>query len=741
MFANMLLAQAAEETTELSQAFNTLDIILFFVAVISIIALGIWKSKAPSSETSSDNSEKSAADYFLAGRGLTWWLVGFSLIAANISTEQFVGMSGKAADWLGMAIAGYEWMASITLIVVAFFFLPKLLRNGVYTIPEFLEYRYNTAARSTMAIASLLIMVGVPTATVIYSGAKVVSIFFAGHEVLGLDMGNEFVGCCLIAFAGAIYVYIGGLKACAWTDLIWGAALVVGGGAIAFLAYQALGAADPQQLWETRVDTSVATVDQIANAGALERFQLLNEGAAMEGANGAGGKLHMVRPHTDSEIPWTVLLLGLWIPNFFYWGLNQYIMQRTLASKSLAEGQMGIVFAAFLKLIIPFVVVIPGIMAYNLFSDDLRAKAIEKNYTAGAAIVADVNAYTATEKAKGKSDEDIANAIKASSTVIFPVTNEFVNAEIASTRNILTNNVKLAYGADKEKHDKVLGEMMTALAAVEADAADTSTNRTNRLKLTTGITKLNEDLIKEVGITKPAGVTVGTKLVGYDYDAAFPTLLSKLLFPGLSWFVLAALFGAVVSSLASMLNSASTIFTMDVYHKLRPGANATELVKVGKIGVLACTLIALGISPILANPAFGGIFTFIQEFQGFISPGVLCVFLFGFFVPRCPRYFGWTGIILGAILYAIFKNFGGDIIALNPAALEPILGPFLNRMALTFIILVIYGLVATLINISKGAEPIVLPVNNKVEITSSPKAKIFAVIVVVLTILLYIIFW
>ena len=132
-----------------------IDIVVFVLFVASVISIGLWKSKGE--ET---HGEDGAADYFLAGRGLTWWLVGFSLIAANISTEQFVGMTGKAADWLGMAIASYEWMAAITLVVVAFIFLPTFLKSGIYTIPEFLEYRYNSFARTFMAICTMVILVG-----------------------------------------------------------------------------------------------------------------------------------------------------------------------------------------------------------------------------------------------------------------------------------------------------------------------------------------------------------------------------------------------------------------------------------------------------------------------------------------------------------------------------------------------------------------------------------------------------
>lgn len=734
------MADTAAPVVEKSAAFGVWDLILFCVAVVGVIALGIWKSKQgePGKDDKGEKEEKSASDYFLAGRGLTWWLVGFSLIAANISTEQFVGMSGQAADWLGMAIASYEWMAAITLVVVAFCFLPKLLRGGVYTIPEFLEYRYNPLARSCMALATLLVLVGVPTATVIYSGAKVISVFFAGYSFFGItDMSNIVLGCVIIAVSGAIYVYIGGLKACAWTDLIWGAALIVGGGVVAYLAMKGLGSADANHLWDSRVATSTASVSDIQNAGAFERFQMLNNGDVMEGANGVGGKFHMIRPKTDSAIPWTALLLGLWIPNFFYWGLNQYIMQRTLGSKSLSEGQLGIVFAAFLKLIIPFVVVVPGILAYNLFSDDLRAKAVLNNDEGGLEIVVDPAAYKTRKLAANPGEEKAIDAdiIKATGTV-YPVTDGFVAVDTAKAKIVVLNNVTRTYSANSAKAEKMRTEVLAEFAEVEKDAANTETNRSNRLILAQKITGLNEEVLSDAkvalrdkALSKELGLMdIGKKLVGYDYDAAFPTLLSKLLKPGISWFVLAALFGAVVSSLASMLNSASTIFTMDIYHKFRKDATSDELVRVGKWGVIGCALIALGIAPMLGNPKFGGIFTFVQEFQGFISPGALCVFLFGFFIPKCPRFFGWFGIILNVILYAILYMFFNEI-------------PFLNRMAICFGIITACGLIATLVNVMKGAEAIVLPVNNKVDIVSSPKAKFFGISVVVMTIVLYVIFW
>ena len=152
---------------------NIIEVVLFVTAVVGVIALGIWKSRDEDIE-----GEEGATDYFLAGRGLTWWLVGFSLIAANISTEQFVGMSGSAADWLGMAIASYEWMAAVTLVLVGFFFLPRFLRAGLYTIPEFLEYRFNGVARLAMAIPAIVTLVFVTTSSVIYSGGKFVSEYY-----------------------------------------------------------------------------------------------------------------------------------------------------------------------------------------------------------------------------------------------------------------------------------------------------------------------------------------------------------------------------------------------------------------------------------------------------------------------------------------------------------------------------------------------------------------------------------
>ncbi len=632
-----------------------LDILVFVAFVATVISIGLYKSR------SDKKKERSTKDYFLAGQGLTWWLVGFSLIAANISSEQFVGMSGKASDWLGLAIASYEWMAAITLVVVAFLFLPTFLKSGIYTIPEFLEYRYNTFARTIMAISTMVILVGVPTASVIYSGAKVICVFFQGETLLGLDLGNITVGCWIIAVMAAVYVFVGGLKACAWADLIQGTALILGGVIITYLVFRALGNADPSTL---AAATGNIDLGKLSDSGALSRFFDLNSGPLPE------GKLHMFRPASDSEIPWTALMIGMWIPHFFYWGLNQYITQRTLGSKSLDEGQKGIVFAAALKLIIPFVVVVPGMLAYNLYHNDLADQASRKNA---------------------------------------PVIAEFESG---------ANKIFVFDKAFAELHQ----DLMLRIVEKNSKAVNNSANLPNTID---ELTALNETLVAK---GKTLKIPSSEILVGHDHDAAFPTLLRNLLPKGngLMGFVLAAIFGAVVSSLASMLNSASTIFAMDIFRKIKKNAPDKQLVTVGRICTLVFVLIAVTIAPILDSPGFGGIFTFIQEFQGFISPGILSIFLFGLLVKKAPRIVGTVGLVLNPILYGTFKYTLPSV-------------SFLNRMALCFGIVLVTLTAITLIRPLK--EPIVLPINEQMNMTTSKSTKIFGAAVILFTVLLYILFF
>lgn len=651
---------------------NIIEVLLFVLAVVGVIGLGIWKSRDEQLQGS-----KGASDYFLAGRGLTWWLVGFSLIAANISTEQFVGMSGASANWLGMAIASYEWMAAVTLIFVAFWFLPRFLKAGLYTIPEFLEYRFDGVARLAMAIPAVVTLVFVTTSSVIFSGGKFVSEYYNTVPILN----NITAVCWMIAILAAVYVFIGGLKACAWTDLIWGAALILGGAIVMVLAFSVLADKPAEELILTKVDNSTATVQDLESAGAWERFMLLNDGVdgeavVKDGPNGSGGKVHMVRPKTDSDIPWTALLIGLWIPNFFYWGLNQYIVQRTLGSKSLAEGQKGIVFAAFLKLLIPFVVVIPGILAFNLFSNDLRQSMAESN----------LHAIETVQDGE-----------------VFTVDEQFVDVHRALAQQVLLINA--------------------SAANVSIDASTTlSTSQINELAQT----------------AMAKGATSGNVLKSYDYDAAFPVLVRNLIkpTPWISWFVLAALCGAVISSLASMLNSASTIATMDLYAKFTGQTDPEKLVKLGRVFVVLFVVLAGLVAPALDN--FTSIFAYIQEFQGFISPGILAVFIFGFFSPKTPRYFGAVGIGLNVVSYAAFKWLIGPWLVNNGLWYSDSIA-FLDRMAICFFIVLIAGLLLTVIKPIK--TPVKMPENKEISLESSQGAKVFGIGVVVATIALYAIFW
>ncbi len=655
-----------------------LELSLFSISVIGVIAFGIWKARDESGA-----EEGGASGYFLAGRGLTWWLVGFSLIAANISTEQFVGMSGSAANWLGMAVASYEWMASITLVLVAFFFLPRFLRTGIYTIPEFLEYRFGLSARIIMALLTIFVLVVIPTASVIFSGAKFISGYYTGLPILG----DLVAGCWLIGILSAAYVFAGGLKACAWTDLIWGAGLILGGAVVMWLAMQTLGNTPAETLITTKVANSQATVQDLQNAGAWDRLWLLNDGRDGEalvrnGPNGSGGKLHMVRPLEDTDIPWSALLLGLWIPNFFYWGLNQYIVQRTLGSKSLAEGQRGIVFAAFLKLIIPFVVVIPGILAYNLFSNDLHQSAAPKNVAAFESALP--NATAVVDEGMVRKQPEL--ALKA-----------------------LQRNANLAGETAEPSNDPVVMAQKINQLSTKALAA-------------------NKTLIE------------GPHLVGFDYDSAFPVLVRNLLREHwyLSWFVLAALFGAVVSSLASMLNSASTIATMDLYAKAAKVTDGAQLVKAGRVFVVIFVLVAILVAPHFDNPKLGGIFKIIQEFQGFVSPGILAIFLVGFFVPRAPRYVGIMGILLNVVAYGALKWGLGDAIVSAGLWFAPSIS-FLDRMAICFLLVLLASGIATLLHPLR--EPVKMPVNEAMSLAPSRFAAFAGVGVILLTIVLYVVFW
>ncbi len=513
-----------------------LDIAVFLAFFAVVVSVSMYKSR----------KEETSEDFFLASRGLVWPLIGLSLIAANISTEHFVGMAGQGAGVAGMAIASYEWMAAIVLIFVAIFFLPKFLRSGIYTIPEYLEYRYNPTARAIMAFYTMAIYVGVTIAAVVYSGGLTLQTLFGD-----LQNSNHLIyGVWVIGGIAALYTIWGGLKAVAWADLFQGSALIIGGAITMVIGFQAVGGVD--SFFDHNAD-----------------------------------KLHMILPSGHSVLPWTALVIGLWIPNFYYWGLNQYITQRTLAAKTLRQGQFGIIFAAFLKLIIPFIIIFPGIMAYQLYGNQM------------------------------------------------------------------------------------VGESGT--------------------------------------------------------DAAYPLLIRNLVGPGVRAFIFAAISGAVISSLASMLNSASTIFTMDLFKRhWKKDASQKAQIWTGRISSAVFVLLGCIIAPKLGDPNFQGIFTYIQEFQGYISPGILAVFVFGMIFKRAPASAGVTGLILTVPVYGFLQWQFGEI-------------AFLNRMAITFVLVLLVMLIMTLLK--PMAQLKEMPVREEFDMTAAPSVKILGGAVIMITLILYVIFW
>ena len=689
--------------------FFILDAAVFLAFIAAVILVGILMSR----------HEKDSESYFLAGRGLSWWLIGFSLIAANISTEQFVGMSGQAADYLGLAIASYEWMAAITLVVVAFFFLPKFLRSGIYTIPEFLEYRFNHQARTLMSILMMLTYVLVTIAAVIYSGAKTVDVLVSksGDEVaadaepaadepapdepaaeedaaekevpeaprqaiLGIPI-NVFTASWAIGILAAVYVVAGGLKACAWADLLQGSALILGGTIVVVLAMAKLGGAAPGD---------IGLPAELAQSGALERFRELN-----------ADKLHMVLPWSDKFVPWTALVIGLWIPNFYYWGLNQYITQRTLGSASLAEGQKGVVFAAGMKLLIPFIIVFPGIIAFNLYKSDMQADAM-----------ATTNKPTLESFEKHRDNP-------AGSRMAFEFNEDFAYVYPELAGQLVQFNSKAS-------------ELPVPTDAEPAKSSNAPERREAAL-----LVAQNKELLSEISDKNddaPKGEEIETQkqLIGYQFDSAFGLLIKKLIPPGLRGFMLAAILGAVMSSLASMLNAASTIFTMDIYRQyINKGASQFNLVLTGRACVVLFAAIGCGISPLLDNPKFGGIFTYIQEFQGFISPGILAVFIYGLFIKRTPRAAGVVGLILSPVIYALLKF----VVLELPldATTMALMDSFLNRMAITFFaVLLVLGIMTV---VRPLPEPVKMPEQTKIALTSSRGAMLFGIVVVVATLILY----
>ena len=306
---------------------SQIDLIVVIIYAIGIFGLAQYVSREK------PGHERNTSDYFLASKSLPWWAIGASLIAANISAEQIVGMAGSGYA-IGLAIASYEWMAALTLLIVGKYFLPIFLKNEIYTMPQFLEQRYGPSIRTLMAVFWLGLYTFVNLASIIWLGS------IAVNQVAGVDQDVALVGLGLFAL---LYQIKGGLKAVALTDIVQVTLLVLGGALVSILTLREIGG-----------DAGVLGGFAELTRRAPEKFDMI---------------LSADNPFYKDLPGLSVLIGGMWIANLSYWGFNQYIIQRALAAKNLKEAQKGIVFAAYLKLVMPFIIVLPGIAAVVLAPD------------------------------------------------------------------------------------------------------------------------------------------------------------------------------------------------------------------------------------------------------------------------------------------------------------------------------------------------------------------------------------
>ena len=549
----------------MSGNFEFLDYLIFVCYAVLILGVGLWVSR------DKKGHQKNAEDYFLASKSLPWWAIGASLIAANISAEQFIGMSGSGFA-LGLAIASYEWMAALTLIIVGKYFLPIFIEKGLYTIPEFVEKRFSTNLKTILAVFWIGLYIFVNLASVLYLGS------LALQTIMGIPVVYGVVGLSLFAAAYSLY---GGLSAVAWTDVIQVVFLVLGGIVTTYLVLNTVSGGEG-------VIAGFKTIYETAP----DRFSMILDTSNPEFKNlpGIG-----------------VLVGGLWVANLYYWGFNQYIIQRTLAAKSLKESQKGILFAAFLKLIIPLIVVVPGIAAYTIVN----------------------------------------------------------NPELLST----------------------LGE-------------------------------IGQQNLPSVG----------------QSDKAYPWLL-QLLPVGLKGLAFAALTAAIVSSLASMLNSTSTIFTMDIYKEyFDRDAGDKKTVNVGRISAAIALILASITAPLL-----GGIdqaFQFIQEYTGVVSPGILAIFLLGLFWKKATNKAAIIGALTSIPIAMYFK--------VAPKGWSKSLFfveiPWMDQMGYTAILtMIIIAIVSLMQNKGKDDEKGILI--SKKSFKTSPLFNIGSFAIMIILTAIYAVFW
>ena len=518
-------------------------ILIFYFVVVSVYGYWIYRRKK--------QKEASSADFFIAEGTLSWWAIGASLIASNISAEQMTGMSGSGFQ-LGLAISSYEWMSALTLIIVAVFFMPVYLKNKIFTMPQFLNQRYNSKVAIIMAVFWLLLYIVVNLLSILYLGAVAVS------GISGLD----FTLSVFLLAIFSIFIALGGMKVVGYTSAIQVFFLVISGFIALFISLKMIGGTE----------------------GISAGFHILKTEAS--------DHFHMIfkkdNPNYIDLPGLSVLLGGMWIANLNYWGCNQYITQRALGA-SLPVARKGILFAAFLKMLMPFIIVVPGIAMFYLNSHNMI-------------------------------DASLINS---------------TNAE---------------------------------------------------------------------------GVTIT------ESNKAYPALLT-LLPSGIKGVTIAAFAATVVASLAAKVNSISTIFTLDIYKKIfNKEASESKLVSIGKITIVISTaigiLLTLGLGDTLMGEGKQG-FQYIQEYTGFVSPGIFAMFLLGFFWKKTTSNAALFAMIGGFILSVILK-FIPSLIDLQPLyhvglAVTNSKGlfeiPFLDRMAIVFVLCLIGMYLISIIEYRKGVKP------------------------------------
>lgn len=554
------------------------DYIVFLTYFVIVAAYGWWVYKRKRS------AELSSKDYFLAEGSLTWWAIGASLIASNISAEQFIGMSGSGFK-MGLAIASYEWMAAATLIIIAVFFMPVYLKNKIYTMPQFLNQRYNGTVAMIMAVFWLMLYVIVNLMSILYLGALAI------HGISGLDLTL----CIGFLALFAIVITLGGMKVIGYTDVIQVFFLVLGGLVATYIALNLVA-------------------EKSGQTGILNGFNQLRTEAS--------GHFHMIFDKSNPnyvDLPGlSVLLGGMWIANLNYWGCNQYITQRALGA-SLPTARKGLLFGAFLKLLMPVIVVLPGIAAFVLYQKGM----------------------------------------------------------------------------------------------------------------------FQTEMLDSKGIV--------------DVNKAYPSLLN-LLPEGLKGLSFAALTAAIVASLAGKANSIATIFSLDIYKKaINKNADDRKLVNVGKIAIavsmIIAVLLALAIGEQLMGEGKQG-FQYIQEYTGFVSPGIFAMFILGFFWKKTTSNAALFAMIGGFIFALILKflpqmmdlSFLADIgfSKANAAGVYEI--PFLDRMAIIFLLCIMGMIIISKIDINRGVQPRGLEVDKKMFKVDTSFA-IGALIVCAILVALYTMFW